>query len=270
MSKGKIEQFEDNWQTTMGGMMFDDGLVSAVMLRGKDIFTQLQHKTWMELLLFAVTGNEDPKLARLIEAIWVISSSYPDPRLWNNRIAGFAGTARSTSHLAMAAAVAVTEAGVYGGQPILKVADFLSRSIKQLQQGLELQQILQSDLGKNGKIYGYGRPGFGKDERIKPLLDYADKADIVTGVHTELVFSIEQYFSYPRQNLQPNIAAVLCGLLLDCGLDAREIYYLYVFGFSGGFLPCYLDAQAQPAGALFPLRSKRIKYSGVAPRNWVL
>ena len=35
------------------------------------------------------------------------------------------------------------------------------------------------------------------------------------------------------------------------GLDAREIYYLYVLGFSGGFLSCYLDAQAQPAGALF-------------------
>ena len=137
----KIEQFEDNWQTTMGGMMFDDGLVSAVMLRGKDILTELQHKTWFEYLLFAVTGNEDPKLARFIEGIWVISSSYPDPRLWNNRIA-FAGTARSTGHLAMAGAVAVTEAGVYGGQPILKVADFLSRSSKQLQQGLELQQIL--------------------------------------------------------------------------------------------------------------------------------
>ena len=59
----------------------------------------------------------------------MISSSYPDPRLWNNRVAAFAGTARSTGHLAVAGAMAVTEASIYGGQPILKVADFLSRTL---------------------------------------------------------------------------------------------------------------------------------------------
>ena len=147
-----MEEYEDNWQTSMGGMLFDEGEVSAVLLRGKDIFTELGDKTWVEYLLFAVTGSENPKLARLIEGIWVISSSYPDPRLWNNRVAAFAGTARSSGHLAIAGAVAVTEASIYGGQPILKVADFLSRAVNQLQKGEQLQQVLDTELIQNGKI----------------------------------------------------------------------------------------------------------------------
>ena len=263
-----LEQCEDNWQTSMGGMLFDQGLVSAVLLRGKDIFTELRDKTWVEYLLFAVTGSENPKLARLIEGIWVISSSYPDPRLWNNRVAAFAGTARSTGHLAVAGAVAVTEASIYGGQPILKVADFLSRAANQLQQGEQLQQVLDTELIQNGKIYGYGRPGFCEDERIQPLLNYTEEADVKRGRHTELVFAIEKYFVNCKRRLQPNIAALAASFLLDQGLKAREIYYIYILGFSGGFLSCYLDAQAQPEGALFPLRSKRIKYCGVAPRSW--
>lgn len=268
MTQKQLEQFEDNWQTSMGGILFDQGLVSSVLLRGRDLFAELSNKTWMEYQLFAVTGREDPILARLIEAIWVICTSYPDPRLWNNRIAALAGTARSTGHLAVAGAVAVTEAGIYGGQPILRVADFLSRTHRQLQQGLELQQILHAERQQTGKIYGYGRPGFGEDERIQPLLNYIEGVGIERGSFTELVFTITEHFDRSKPRLQPNIAAPFTGLLLDQGLSAREIYYLYILGFCGGFLPCFMDAQAQPQGALFPLRSGRINYRGAAPRYW--
>ena len=144
--KPTLEEYEDNWQTSMGGMLFDQDLVRAVLLRGKNIFTDLHHKSWMEYLLFAVTGHDDPRLARLLEAIWVICTSYPDPRLWNNRVAAFAGTTRSTGHLAVAGAVAVTEASIYGGKPTLRVAAFLSHVHEQLQQGLELKQILKNEL----------------------------------------------------------------------------------------------------------------------------
>ena len=268
MTNQTLEQYEDNWQTSMGGMLFDRGLVSAVLLRGKDIFTELRDKTWFEYLLFSVTGSKNPKLARLIEGIWVICTSYPDPRLWNNRVAALAGTARSSGHLAVAAGIAVTEASIYGGQPILKVADFLSRAVNQLQKGEKLQHVLDNEISQNGKIYGYGRPGFGEDERIQPLLDFVKEANIEIGRHTELVFAIEEYFVNCKRRLPINIAAVFTGLLLDQGLEAREIYYIYILGFSGGFLPCYLDAQAQPAGTLFPLSSKRVKYCGVKPRCW--
>ena len=77
----KLEKFEDNWQTSIGGW----SLEGKVVLRGKDVFTELNDKPWMEYLLYAATGKESPKIARLMEAMWVICTSFPDPRIWNNR-----------------------------------------------------------------------------------------------------------------------------------------------------------------------------------------
>ena len=131
-----------------------------------------------------------------------------------------------------------------------------------------MQNILKTESQQNCKIPGYGRPGFGEDERIQPLLDYTKKMNIAEGEHTELVFNISEHLSRDKNKLQPNIAALLSGLLLDQGLSARQIYYLYILGFSGGLLPCYLDALSKPAGTFLPLRSKRINYCGVASRTW--
>ena len=98
----KLEKFEDNWHPSVGGWVPNE----KVILRGKDVFTELNNKPWMEYLLFAATGKESPKIARLLEAMWVICTSFPDPRIWNNRVAALAGTARSTGALAAGAAVA--------------------------------------------------------------------------------------------------------------------------------------------------------------------
>ena len=44
-----------------------------------------------------------------MHALWV-NTSYPDARIWNNRVAALAGSARSTGNLGVSAALAVSEA----------------------------------------------------------------------------------------------------------------------------------------------------------------
>ena len=58
----KLEKFEDNWRTSMGGWFPGE----TVILRGKDVFKELGNNSWMEYLLFASTGKESPKIARLM------------------------------------------------------------------------------------------------------------------------------------------------------------------------------------------------------------
>lgn len=70
-----LAEYEDNWVTAMGA-----GL-RRVVLRGKDVLSDLGHRPWMEYLVYAITGRESSELARLIEGIWAISCSYPDPRI---------------------------------------------------------------------------------------------------------------------------------------------------------------------------------------------
>jgi len=80
-SPEKLLEAEDNWQTAMG-LSFPG---ERVVIRGKDLFTELKDMRWMELLLFAITGRRfSENEIKLFEGIWVLCSSYPDPRVWNN------------------------------------------------------------------------------------------------------------------------------------------------------------------------------------------
>ena len=151
----------------------------------------------------------------------------------------------------MAGAMAVTEA-LFGGKPTLRVAAFLSHVHKQLQQG----RAIATGTGKMNcsKMVRFMVMVAQVLEKMSAfsLCWISLKKQILKEVgHTELVFAIEEHFVNCKRRLPINIAALFTGLLLDQGLNAREIYYIYILGFSGGFLPCYLDAQAQPAGTLF-------------------
>ena len=116
---------EDNWITELGLSFPDQG---RAVFRGKDLLNDLCDLPWMGLLLYGITGRIlSPNQIELFEGIWVLSSSYPDPRLWNNRVASLAGTARSTASLGVGAAIAVSEASIYGGRPVIRSVDFIKR-----------------------------------------------------------------------------------------------------------------------------------------------
>ena len=261
----KLEKFEDNWQTSMGGWFPNE----KVVLRGKDVFTELNDKPWMEYLLFAATGKESPKIARLLEAMWVICTSFPDPRIWNNRVSALAGTARSTGVLAAAGALAVTEATVYGLKPIKGATDFLYRADQRLTKGENLEQIIKAELKQFRSIYGYGRPIVNADERVKPMMEFARSIGCVNGKFVKLAFEVEDYLSATRLKYQINIAAVCAALLADEGLSPEDFYHMATLAFTAGAMPCFIDACKQHEGGFFPLRTSRLNYQGVEQvRHW--
>ena len=132
MKKEKMfSEYEDNWETSMGAIFPGE----KVVLRGKDVLKELKDYRWVEYLLFGITGRDSPRLARLIEGMWLICTSFPDPRLWNNRIAALSATARSTGALGSAGALAVSEATIYGLKPIQGVSDFLYRASAKIAEG---------------------------------------------------------------------------------------------------------------------------------------
>ena len=254
----KFEKFEDNWQTSMGGW----SLEGKAVLRGKDIFTELNDNTWMEYLLYAATGKESPKIARLVEATWVICTSFPDPRIWNNRVAALAGTARSSGALAAAAAVAVSEATIYGLKPIKGALDFLWRAEKRLSEGESLESIIRSELKEFRSVYGYGRPLVKGDERIEPMMAFARSIGCGEGKYVKLAFQIDKYLSASRYKYEINGGALCAALLADEGLSPMDIYHMATFTFTAGAMPCFIDATNQQEGCFFPLRTSRLNFTG--------
>lgn len=257
---------EDNWTTSMGACFPGQG---RVVFRGKDLFNDLGEMPWMGLLLYGITGRifERNKI-RLFEGVWTICTSYPDPRIWNNRVAALAGTTRSTATLALSAANSLSEASIYGRRPDIRSIDFFYRAQQSLDKGVDLLDIINSELKKYRVIPGYGRPIARKDERIQPLLNLAETLGYAQGLYVKLAFDVEKALLNNRRRLHMNIAALIAALAADQGLSRLEFYHYMVLCFTGGMLPCYIDAMNKAEGTFFPLRCERIAYEGVSNRTW--
>jgi len=241
---------------------------SHVSFRGHDLHHALQDMGWMELYVFGITGRRFSKeQLRLLEAVWT-HTSYPDARLWNNRVAALAGSARSTGNLAMSAALAVSEASIYGRGVDVRAISFLLHTRRQLDDGKRLADCISEEIEAFRGVAGYGRPLTSVDERIPPMRALAKELGLDGGPHLRLAFAVEEYLLAGRWRWRMNYAALAAALLADLGFSPRE-YYHYLFpAFLAGMQPCYIEAAERPEGATFPLSCADIRYEGPAPRPW--
>lgn len=274
----RLCRFEKTWPSEMGGWFPG----REVIFRGQSLLADLHRLPWMGLLVYAITGKiPDECQVKLFEGIWVISTSFPDPRLWNNRVAALAGSARSTTTLGVSAAIAVSEATIYGHRPLLAASEFLAEVGQREAAGEELESILLGIYGAGGrgspgcgkqrdpaKIPGFGRPVTPVDERLGPLLSYAQELGCGSGEAVQLAFRIEDCLQLLGLNLRMNVASLMAALCSDQGMRSRQFYHFVTLCFSGGILACAIDAEQHPEGSFFPMRCDALCYKGGPRREW--
>ncbi len=262
-----LSYYQDNWETEMGAWFPGE----RVVLRGKDIFEQLSEMGWFEYFIFGVTGKTfktSKTFVKLVEGMWA-TTSFPDVRLWNNRVCALAGTSRSTGALALASGLAVSEATVYGLKPIKGAMDFFLRLKAAIDQGDTLESVVMREVKKYRGVCGYGRPLVDKDERIEPILDFTRRAGAKEGEYLKLAFEVETFFKSTRYKYRLNAAGLDGAIMADMGLTLENYYYLSILCFVAGMLPCFLDTLSKPEGAFFPLAVERLNYTGEhATRRW--
>ncbi|MFA5548676.1 MAG: citrate/2-methylcitrate synthase [Porticoccaceae bacterium] len=260
----RLRYFHGHWPTNKGAWFPGE----TVRFRDKALFEDFADASWMTLMLYGINGRmPDANQSRMIEKIWSISSSFPDPRLWNNRVAALAGTVRSTGSLALAAATGVTEATIYGSRPVFKGAHFLHQLRAAVDAGESLETLVFARLAADRVLPGFGRPVTTRDERVEPLLREAARLGFGDGPFLNLVRDIEKVLRARRHRLNPNIAIYCAALFSDLGYSPSESYMIAVLAFSAGMIPCYLDALEKPEGCLFPLDCASVRYDGHAKRR---
>lgn len=257
----------DRWETRMGKSFPGE----RVVYRGKDLLQDLKNLSWMQLYMYGITGRLfTEQQAKLFEGMWSLSTSYPDPRLWNNRIGSLAGTVRSTDKLSLSAALAISEASIYGGRPNIRSINFLIHTKKKLDKGDHLQEIIDEELKTNRVIFGYGRPIANReDERIAPMLKLAKELYLADGPHTQLAFEVENILLQGRWRMRMNVTGLCAGLSADLGLTEREHFMFTAPCFTAGIMPCFIDASEQQEGTFLPIPCKRIQYIGVSRKEWM-
>lgn len=240
------------------------------VFRGHDLHRDLADIEWLDLYVFGITGRRmDEGALRLLNAIWAYTS-YPDARLWNNRVAALAGTARSTGALGISAAVAVSEAAIYGRQIDMAAAGFFVRTRQQVENGAALFDLVQEELRVNRGIAGYGRPvrRMDEDERNGPILALAKAHGLADGDYVRLAFAVEDILLKGRWRMKMNYGAMAAALVLDLGFSAQEYYLFMLQAFLAGMVPCYMEALERPEAATFALRCEQVIYEGPGRRGW--
>lgn len=238
------------------------------VFRGHDLHASLNNLDWLELYIFGITGHRyTPQQIYVIHALWR-STSYPDARLWNNRVGALAGTVRSTGSLGIAAALAVSEAQIYGRGVDMRAIEFLIRTKTQVDAGTNLEELVRAELKHKRGIAGYGRPIVAADERIVPMMKLVIEQGLEDGPHLKLAFEVEKILLEGRWRMRMNYAALAAALAADCGLSTRDYYFFGFPAFLAGMPPCYLEAAKKPEGLLFPLPCRIMLYEGVARRRW--
>lgn len=235
---------------------------------GYDLHTSLKDLDWLELYLFGIIRRRfTAQQMKVLHSMWTYTS-YPDARLWNNRVAALAGSARSTGNLGFAAALAVSDAQLYGRGVDIRACEFLIRARIQEEGGADLEDLVRAEIKQRRGIAGYGRPIVAADERIAPMMMRVREQGMDDGKHLKLAFEIEKILLAGRWRLRMNYAALAAALAADCGLSPKEYYLLGFPVFLAGMPPCYLDAAEKPEGQLFPLPSRMLSYEGVPHRRW--
>lgn len=241
---------------------------SRAVFRGHDLHAQLKGMDWVALYVFGITGRRFTEARlKLLHAIWV-HTSYPDARIWNNRVAALAGTARSTGNLAMSAALAVSEATIYGRGIDIRVARFLQGTQGRLAQGESLADCVRQELDAHRSLAGYGRPIAAGDERIAPTLALARELGADQGEHLRLARDVERFLLEGRWRWRMNYGALAAALALDAGLSPDEYYHFMFPAFLAGMTPCFIESSERPAGTLLPVACDHVAYEGPAPRPW--
>lgn len=237
------------------------------VFRGHDLHQDLRDLDWMALYVFGITGRRlSPEQVRMLHAIWVYTS-YPDPRLWNNRVAALGGSARSTPVLSLTAALAVSEAAVYGGQAGVRAMEFLLRAQAAVTSGADLNQVVQAEL-RERRILGYGRPINSSDERLPWLMQRAQSLGLDDGPHLRLAYAVEAILTADRPALRMNNAAWTAAQCADMGFNVQEFHLFRVPLFLAGMPPCFVEATEKPEGCIFPIPCHGVAYHGPAPRPW--
>lgn len=259
-----LDGFQGPIRSRVGGVFPGERAV----FRGYDIHRELKEMNWVEMLYFSASNKRyTPAQVRVLNAMSTYTS-YPDTRIWNNRVAALAGTARSTGNLAVSAAVAITEAKLFGGQSIYRALDFLWQAKDCCDKGDDLSKFVAGYLSKNRSIAGFGRPFINRDERMAPMLLLLAEEGFDNGFFIQLAKQVEEILRANRWRYRMNYAGLTAAICGDFGLAPNEYYLAASPAFVAGMIPCYMEACEKPAGAIMPMVSEDISYVGPAQRHW--
>ncbi len=217
-------------------------LGQQVVVHGRDLHRDCLDMSYVQYLLFCVTGRRlEERRARVLEQLW-IATGYPDARIWCNRIAGYMGSARVDPGLAMSAAIAASNSRAYGFRA-MRMAYDVQAALSEDEAAR--REWLAAELAAGRILPGYGRPVHGHDERIGYALESLLAAGLSAGPALRRAFWLDRRLR-ELKGIEMNIAALWAAVAIDFEIDAREYEAFMLLMFAPGYMAVYAEQRDKP------------------------
>lgn len=249
-----------------GGWKIGEGVKSC----GYDMMDDLVGKTtYMQVVILNATGRlPSRKLADWIEAVH-ICLSWPDPRIWCNRIGALAGSSRTSCVAASTLGVLAAESSSYGIKPLVRGVEFIQHALQQILSGIIIPEFIKEEVKKHGGkpyLMGYVRPIAKGDERIPAMERVTKDLGFEIGPHLTLAYEIEKELNDKYEETM-NVNGYVSAFLSDQGYNEKEIYKIFSCLVVSGVTACFSDAEDRIEGGFSPLKTTDIAYKGKAYRK---
>ena len=258
--RGKIKSRKGGWQ-----------IGSGIQSHGYDLMNEIVgHCSYMQLVTLNASGRLPSRaFADWLEALH-ICLSWPDPRIWCNRIGALGGSAGTSAITATCAGVMAADSRSYGTRPLLEGVEFIQRAHREVEaNGISVTDFVDTEVKKHGgkpHLMGYARPIAKGDERISAMERVAQGLGFEHGPHLRLAYKIEKKLSAEFDETM-NINGYVSAFFSDQGYTPLEVYRICSVLVFSGVTACFVDAADREEGTFAPLQVADIDYAGKAARE---
>jgi hypothetical protein len=256
--RGKIYSQKGGWRvgsgiTTHGYSLLDD-------IHGKcSVF---------QVIIMNVTGRlPDKRLADFVEGLF-ICLSWPDARIWCNKVGAFCAMTRASPTAAIASGGLAGDSTMYGPGTVPAIDAFIKCAHEYIVEGGgSVENFIDENGYRGGKLYapGFARPLAKGDERITAMRRYARELGFVPGVYENMVNQIEEHLAL-REGEGLNLAGYFTAFMYDREYSMHELMGITAWCISTGVYASYFEQIDRPPEAFLALKVDDIDYSGPAIR----
>ena len=259
-NRGKIKSKKGGWR-----------IGSKVESHGYDLINELVGNfSYMQVVILNATGKTSSRpFADWLEAAF-ICMSWPDPRIWCNRIGALGGSAGARMISSVCGGSMAADSRNYGTGTMPIGVEFIQHAYRTInEQGFTVEQFVDQELKKckgRPNFMGYARPVAKGDERIVAMEAVAKKLNLGIGGHLCLAYKIEEVLMQ-RFDETMNLNGYTSAVFSDNGFSSSDVYRMLPVLVSSGVAASYVDFCDQDRGAFSPITVDDITYHGVENRK---
>ena len=253
--------------STKGGWTVGGGIATHGHSLLDDIFAKC---SVFQVMIMNVTGKlPERRLADLVEGVF-ICMSWPDSRIWCNKIGTFTAMTRASATTAIAAGGLGGDSTMYGAGTGYAINSFIESAYQKCvsPNNDSVETFVKENAYRGGRLYapGFARPFVKGDERIPAMRRYAKKLGFEVGPYETLANEIESILS-KRDGEGLNLAGYIMLFLKDQGYSIEEVMGIGAMSVTTGIYASYFEYINRPPEAFLSLKVEDIDYVGETMRE---